>query len=151
MYYPVVSLPSSLPCSQLIFLLSSSHLLASFLSFVSSHPFPSFLLLHSSFFSPIPSQLYLFPQAAEECGSLEINSATDTGSALSQDMTGAKKEVREGQLFSLSGEPMESCAEVPGATSTIVGSSMAQLPTAANQGVQYGTHSSVISIFYKSH
>ena len=65
-------------------------------------------------------------------------------------MTGAKKEVREGQLFSLSGEPMESCAEVLGATS--VGSSMAQLPTAAfNQGMQYGAHSSIISIFYKSH
>ena len=148
-YYHTVSLPSSLPCSQLIFLLSSSHLLASFLSFVSSHPFPSFLLLHSSFFSPIPSQLYLFPQAAEECGSLEINSATDTGSALSQDMTGAKKEVREGQLFSLSGEPMESCAEVSGATS--VGSSMAHLSTTFNQGMQYGANSSIISIFYKSH
>ena len=47
---------------------------------------------------------------------------------------------------------MESCAEVSGATSTTVGSSMAHLPTAAfNQGMQYGAHSSIISIFYKSH
>ena len=118
--------------------LSSSHLLASFISFVSSHLSSS--LLH---FSPIPSPLpsLPFPQAAEECGSLEIHVEK---SALSQDKTDTKKVVRKGQLFSLSGESMESCAEVPGATSTIVGSSMAQLPTTFNQGVQYETHSSII-------
>ena len=151
-----------LPCSlsSLLPPLLSTHLPPFFLSppcFIPlirlTHPIPFPLSSSSilSFFFPIPSHPLPIPQAAEECGSLEINSATDTRRALSRNMTGAKKEVREGQLFSLSGEPMESCAEVLGATSTTVGSSMAHLPTAANQGVQYGTHSSILSMFYKSH
>lgn len=46
----------------------------------------------------------------------------------------AKTEAQEGRLFLLPGETVESCALELGATSKTVGSSMAQLLTAANQG-----------------
>jgi len=73
-------------------------------------------------------------QAAEVCGSLEIDSAIDTVKSLSRDLAEAKREAKEGQLLPLPGESVESCALELGATSKTVGSSMAQLLTAANQG-----------------
>lgn len=73
-------------------------------------------------------------QAAEVCGSLEIDSAIDTVKGLSRDLAEAKKEAQLGRLLPLPGESVESCALELGATSKTVGSSMAQLLTAANQG-----------------
>lgn len=73
-------------------------------------------------------------QAAEVCGSLEIDSAIDTVKSLSRDLAEAKREAKEGRLLPLPGESVESCALELGATSKTVGSSMAQLLTAANQG-----------------
>ena len=102
---------------------------------------PSALI--SPFFLPPPllspycvSSLFTVcsPKAAEVCGSLEIDSAIDTVRALSRDLAEAKKEAKEGRLLPLPGESVESCAQVLGATSKTVGSSMAQLLTAANQG-----------------
>lgn len=46
----------------------------------------------------------------------------------------AKREAQQGQLFPLPGQTVESCSMELGATSKTVGSSMAQLLTAANQG-----------------
>ena len=74
------------------------------------------------------------PQAAEVCGSLEIDSAIDTVRALAQEMAEAKREAHQGKLLPLPGETVENCALELGATSKTVGSSMAQLLTAANQG-----------------
>ena len=68
------------------------------------------------------------------CGSLEIDSAIDTVKGLSQELAEAKKEAQQGKLVPLPGESVESCALELGATSKTVGSSMAQLLTAANQG-----------------
>ena len=68
------------------------------------------------------------------CGSLEIDSAIDTVKSLSRDLAEAKREAKEGRLLPLPGESVESCALELGATSKTVGSSMAQLLTAANQG-----------------
>ena len=68
------------------------------------------------------------------CGSLEIDSAIDTVKLLSRDLAEAKREAKEGRLLPLPGESVESCALELGATSKTVGSSMAQLLTAANQG-----------------
>ena len=78
----------------------------------------------------------LFLQAADACGSLEIDSAIDTVRALSNELATYKKEAHQGTLLPLPGESLESCALDLGATSKIVGSSMAQLLTAANQGKQ---------------
>ncbi len=80
--------------------------------------------------------LTLYPtQAAEVCGSLEIDSAIDTVRALANEMAEAKREAQQGKLLPLPGETVENCALELGATSKTVGSSMAQLLTAANQGV----------------
>jgi len=68
------------------------------------------------------------------CGSLEIDSAIDTVKSLSRDLAEAKREAKEGRLLPLPGESVENCALELGATSKTVGSSMAQLLTAANQG-----------------
>ena len=68
------------------------------------------------------------------CGSLEIDSAIDTIRGLSHDLAEAKKEAAQGRLLPLPGETVENCALELGATSKTVGSSMAQLLTAANQG-----------------
>ncbi len=77
-------------------------------------------------------------QAAEVCGSLEIDSAIDTVRALANEMAEAKREAHQGKLLPLPGETVENCALELGATSKTVGSSMAQLLTAANQGVWVG-------------
>ncbi len=69
------------------------------------------------------------------CGSLEIDSAIDTVRALANEMAEAKREAQQGKLLPLPGETVENCALELGATSKTVGSSMAQLLTAANQGV----------------
>lgn len=53
---------------------------------------------------------------------------------LSHELAEAKREARQGKLVPLPGESVESCALELGATSKTVGSSMAQLLTAANQG-----------------
>ena len=53
---------------------------------------------------------------------------------LSKELAEAKREARQGKLLPLPGESVESCALELGATSKTVGSSMAQLLTAANQG-----------------
>ena len=78
--------------------------------------------------TPTPSQ------AAEVCGSLEIDSAIDTVRGLAHEMAEAKREAQQGKLLPLPGETVENCALELGATSKTVGSSMAQLLTAANQG-----------------
>ena len=75
-------------------------------------------------------------QAAEVSGFLEIDSAIHTVKSLSRDLAEAKREAKEGQLLPLPGESVESCALELGATSKTVGSSMAQLLTAANQGTR---------------
>ena len=92
------------------------------LSLSSLHPFPT-VQTYSTIF-----------QAADACGSLEIDSAIDTVRALSNELATYKKEAHQGTLLPLPGETLESCALDLGATSKIVGSSMAQLLTAANQG-----------------
>ena len=68
------------------------------------------------------------------CGSLEIDSAIDTVKGLSRELAEAKREAQQGKLVPLPGESVETCALELGATSKTVGSSMAQLLTAANQG-----------------
>ena len=73
------------------------------------------------------------------CGSLEIDSAIDTVKGLSMELAEAKREAHQGKLVPLPGESVESCALERGATSKTVGSSMAQLLTAANQG-GWGNH-----------
>ena len=55
--------------------------------------------------------------------------------ALSNELATYKREAQQGTLLPLPGESLESCALDLGATSKIVGSSMAQLLTAANQGI----------------
>lgn len=73
-------------------------------------------------------------KAADVCGSLEIDSAIDTVKGLSRELAEANWEAQQGKLVPLPGESVESCALELGATSKTVGSSMAQLLTAANQG-----------------
>ena len=65
------------------------------------------------------------------CGSLEVDSAIDTVKGLSREMAEAKQEAQQGPL---PGESVESGALKLAPTSKTVGSSMAQLLTAANQG-----------------
>ena len=97
---------------------------------------PQYQLLwsHQSPRSLLPSL-----QAADVCGSLEIDSAIDTVKCLSMELAEAKREAQQGKLVPLPGESVESCALELGATSKTVGSSMAQLLTAANQG-GWGNH-----------
>ena len=73
-------------------------------------------------------------QAQEVCGSLEIDSAIDIIKTLAKELVEAKREANQGQLFPLPGQTVETCSMELGATSKTVGSSMAQLLTAANQG-----------------
>lgn len=54
--------------------------------------------------------------------------------SLAQELVEVKKEAAQGQLLPLPGQTVESCSLELGATSKTVGSSMAQLLTAANQG-----------------
>ena len=68
------------------------------------------------------------------CSSLEVDSAIDTVKGLSRELAEAKRDAQQGTLVPLPGESVESCALELGPTSKTVGSSMAQLLTAANQG-----------------
>lgn len=78
--------------------------------------------------------LILFLQAQEVCGSLEIDSAVDLIKNLAKELQDAKVEAGQGKLRPLPGQTLESCSTELGASSKTVGSSMAQLLTAANQG-----------------
>lgn len=73
-------------------------------------------------------------KAAEACGTLEIDSALDAVSSLGRDLEAYEKSAEEGKLLPLPGDTAESCGLELGATSKSVGSSMAQLLTAASQG-----------------
>ena len=68
------------------------------------------------------------------CGSLELESAMDVIKGLAKELAEVKREAAQGQLLPLPGQTVESCSLELGATSKTVGSSMAQLLTAANQG-----------------
>ncbi|XP_070547100.1 talin-1-like isoform X3 [Ptychodera flava] len=73
-------------------------------------------------------------KAQEACGSLELDSALDTIRALDNELGEIKKSSQEGKLLPLPGETLDGSALELGATSKTVGSSMAQLLTAAAQG-----------------
>uniref|UniRef100_A0ABM0MR88 Talin-1-like n=1 Tax=Saccoglossus kowalevskii TaxID=10224 RepID=A0ABM0MR88_SACKO len=73
-------------------------------------------------------------KAQEACGSLEIDSALDTIRGLDQELGKIKETAKEGKLLPLPGENADTSALQLGATSKMVGSSMAQLLTAAAQG-----------------
>lgn len=111
--------------------------------------------------------VYYMLQAAEACGTLEIDSALDAVSSLGRDLEAYEKSAEEGKLLPLPGDTVrclgrrvmirtdlrlksepsetqqtlcfivyfqaESCGLELGATSKSVGSSMAQLLTAASQ------------------
>ena len=68
------------------------------------------------------------------CGSLEIDSAVDLIKNLAKELQEAKIEGNQGRLRPLPGQTLETCSVELGASSKTVGSSMAQLLTAANQG-----------------
>ena len=78
--------------------------------------------------------LLCLSQAQEVCGSLEIDSAVDLIKNLAKELQEAKVEASQGKLRPLPGQTLESCSMELGASSKTVGSSMAQLLTAANQG-----------------
>ncbi|XP_048581539.1 talin-like isoform X2 [Nematostella vectensis] len=73
-------------------------------------------------------------KAAEACGTLEVDSALKRLKALDDDLKAVERAAEEGELVPLPGENPESSALELGATSKTVGSSMAQLLTAAAQG-----------------
>ncbi|XP_055873161.1 talin-1 isoform X5 [Biomphalaria glabrata] len=73
-------------------------------------------------------------KAQEACTSLEIDSALDQLGDLEQDIADIKQAAMSGRLTRLPGETAEGCATQLGTTSKTVGSSMAQLLTAAAQG-----------------
>uniref|UniRef100_UPI00358E49C6 talin-2-like n=1 Tax=Myxine glutinosa TaxID=7769 RepID=UPI00358E49C6 len=73
-------------------------------------------------------------KAQESCGPLEIDSAMDMVRSLDVELQEAKKAASEGKLLPLPGETLEKCAKDLGGTSKIVGSSLAQVMSAASQG-----------------
>uniref|UniRef100_A0A8C4QNG4 Talin 2 n=1 Tax=Eptatretus burgeri TaxID=7764 RepID=A0A8C4QNG4_EPTBU len=73
-------------------------------------------------------------KAQESCGPLEIDSAMDMVRSLEVELQEAKKAASEGKLLPLPGETLEKCAKDLGGTSKIVGSSLAQVMSAASQG-----------------
>ena len=76
----------------------------------------------------------LLLQAQEACGSLELESAMDQLDGLDRELEDTKQSAAAGRLYPLPGETAESAATLLGTTSKTVGSSMAQLLTAAAQG-----------------
>ncbi len=72
-------------------------------------------------------------KAQEACGSLEIDGAIDHVHQLRRELEEARKAARMGGLVPLPGETTENCAMQLGTNSKTVGSSMAQLLTAAAQ------------------
>ncbi|XP_076439084.1 talin-1-like isoform X2 [Babylonia areolata] len=73
-------------------------------------------------------------KAQEACGSLELESAIDQLGGLDRELDDTKQSALAGRLCPLPGETAESAATLLGTTSKTVGSSMAQLLTAAAQG-----------------
>ncbi|XP_025081470.1 talin-1-like isoform X4 [Pomacea canaliculata] len=73
-------------------------------------------------------------KAQEACGSLELDSALDQLAGLDHELEDARQAAAFGRLHPLPGETAETAAVQLGATSKTVGSSMAQLLTAAAQG-----------------
>ncbi|CAM9487463.1 talin-2 [Lampetra fluviatilis] len=73
-------------------------------------------------------------KAQDACGTLEIDSALDLVRSLEAELQEAKVAAADGKLHPLPGETLEKCAQDLGATSKTVGSSMAQVMTAASQG-----------------
>ncbi|XP_054725014.1 talin-1-like isoform X2 [Uloborus diversus] len=73
-------------------------------------------------------------KAQEACGSLELENALDLIRSLDDELLAFKKAADNMNLKPLPGETMENSALQLGAISKVVGSSMAQLLTAASQG-----------------
>ncbi|XP_013776088.1 talin-2-like [Limulus polyphemus] len=73
-------------------------------------------------------------KAQEACGILELDSALDLINSLNDELDAFKKAVKAFDLKPLPGETNESSALQLGSTSKTVGSSIAQLLTAASQG-----------------
>ncbi|XP_067653820.1 talin-1-like isoform X2 [Haliotis asinina] len=73
-------------------------------------------------------------KAQEACGTLEVESALDQVHGLNYQLDEIKRATNEGRLVPLPGETAQSAALQLGTTSKTVGSSMAQLLTAAAQG-----------------
>lgn len=73
-------------------------------------------------------------KAQEACGSLELENALDLIRSLDDELLAFKKAAENMELKPLPGETMENSALQLGAISKVVGSSMAQLLTAASQG-----------------
>ncbi|XP_013778384.1 talin-2-like [Limulus polyphemus] len=73
-------------------------------------------------------------KAQEACGTLELDSALDLINSLNDELEAFKRAVKEFDLKPLPGETNESSTLQLGSTSKTVGSSMAQLLTAASQG-----------------
>lgn len=97
----------------------------------------SVLNLHSSVkaMAATVSELRIAAAKAQEaCGSLELESALDQLDGLHQELNDTKQSALNGRLQPLPGETAESAAMQLATTSKTVGSSMAQLLTAAAQG-----------------
>ncbi|GFY46974.1 talin-2 [Trichonephila inaurata madagascariensis] len=73
-------------------------------------------------------------KAQEACGSLELENALDLIRGLDDELIAFRKAAENMELRPLPGETMENSALQLGAISKVVGSSMAQLLTAASQG-----------------
>ena len=73
-------------------------------------------------------------KAQEVCGSQELEGAVDQLTNLQRELQDMRREVQTGQLRPLPGDTAEKCSQQLGAISKMVGSSMAQLLTAAAQG-----------------
>ncbi|XP_041355718.1 talin-1-like [Gigantopelta aegis] len=73
-------------------------------------------------------------KAQEVCGTLEVDSAVDQVQNLDRELEEIRREAREGRLVPIPGETPESSGLKLSTTSKTVGSSMAQLLTAAAQG-----------------
>ncbi|XP_018673450.2 talin-2 isoform X2 [Ciona intestinalis] len=73
-------------------------------------------------------------KAGEVCGASGIDAALETVTALDRQLSVYCADAKNGELQPLPGQTMQSCAQELGATSKAVGSSMAQLLTAAAQG-----------------
>jgi len=73
-------------------------------------------------------------KAQDACVSMEIDVALEQVRALEQELVETRRTAAAGRLVPLPGDNANECAMQLGATSKIVGSSMAQLLTAASQG-----------------
>lgn len=78
-------------------------------------------------------------KAQEACGSLEIDSALDSIHSLNGELLNLKASLADGSLRPLPGETPESAAQDLNNSSKTVGSTLAQLLTAASQANQHYT------------